>query len=119
MSGISIHWAVPFIDLCDVFCEGVKFRNHKLSLERLHDDHYAWLYHPACKREVSSGQIWNRLILLELVEVELDVVNSIDGTKSFPLDHPQSLHERSQSWVSAEDPHLFQLLKDVMAADNC
>ena len=38
---------LPFINLRDVFCEGVKFRNHKLSLERLHDDHYAWLYHPA------------------------------------------------------------------------
>ena len=111
MSGISIQEAVPFIDLRDVFCESVKFRNHKLSLERLHDDHDAWLYHPACKRELSSGQIWNRLILLELVEVQLDVVDSIDGTKRFPLDHPQSLHERSQSWVSAEDPHLFQLLK--------
>ena len=63
------------------------------------------------KRELSSGQIWNRLILLELVEVQLDVVNSIDGAKCFPSDHPQSLHERSQSWVSAEDPHLFKLLK--------
>ena len=114
MSGISIQKAVPFIDLRDVFCESVKFRNHKLSLERLHDDHDAWLNHPACKGELSSGQIWNRLILLELVEVQLDVVDSIDGTKRFPLDHPQSLHERSQSWVSAEDPHLFQLLKHVM-----
>merc|ERR1719341_734147 len=58
----------------------------------LHDDHYAWLYD-----------------LLELVEVQLDVVNSVDGAKSFPFDHPQGLHKRHQSWVGPKDPHLFQL----------
>ena len=57
----------------------------------------------------------NFLILLELVEVQLDVVNSIDGAKSFPFDHPQSLHKRRQSWVGAKDSHLFQLLKYVIA----
>ena len=102
---------LPLIDVHDVFCERVKFGNHKLSLERLHDDHYARLYHP---EKDNSGQIWNPLILLELVEVQLDVVNSVDGAKSFPFDHPQSLHKRRQSWVSPKDPHLFQLLKYVM-----
>ena len=43
----TVAAVLPFIDLHDVFCEGVKFGNHKLSLERLHDDHYAWLYDPA------------------------------------------------------------------------
>ena len=52
-----------------------------------------------CRRELSSGQIYNPLILLELVEVQLDVVNSVDGAKSFPFDHPQGLHKRHQSWV--------------------
>ena len=102
---------IPLIDVHDVFCERVKFRNHKLSLERLHDDHYARLYHP---EKDNSGQIWNPLILLELVEVQLDVVNSVDGAKSLPFDHPQSFHKRGQSWVSPKDPHLFQLLKYVM-----
>ena len=41
------------------------------------------------------------LILLELVEVELDVVDPIDGTESLSLDHLQCLYEWLQSGVGS------------------
>ena len=50
-------------------------------------------------------------ILLELVEIELDVVDPIDGTESLSLDHLQCLYEWLQSGIGSENPHLFQLLK--------
>ena len=40
-------------------------------------------------------------ILLELIEIELDVVDPIDGTESLSLDHLQCLYERLQSGVSS------------------
>ena len=68
VSGIwSIQEALPFIDLRDVFCERVKFRNHKLSLEGLHDDHDARFDHPGKKEnlvQVKDGTVsyfWNWL----------------------------------------------------------
>ena len=66
------------------------------------------------KRELSCRQRWSCVLLLELVEVQLDVVDPVDGAEGLPLDHPQRLHQRHEPWVSAEDPHLFQLLKHVM-----
>ena len=50
-------------------------------------------------------------ILLELIEIELDVVDPIDGTESLSLDHLQCLYEWLQSGVGSKNPHLFQLLK--------
>ena len=72
------------------------------------------VWSPWKKGELSSSQRWNCVLLLELVEVQLDVVDPVDGAEGLPLDHPQGLHQRHQPWVSAEDPHLFQLLKHVM-----
>ena len=46
-------------------------------------------------------------ILLELIEIELDVVDPIDGTESLSLDHLQCLYEWLQSGVGSENPHLF------------
>ena len=40
-------------------------------------------------------------ILLELIEIELDVVDPIDGTESLSLDHLQCLYEWLQSGVSS------------------
>ena len=40
-------------------------------------------------------------ILLELIEIELDVVDPIDGTKSLSLDHLQCLYEWLQSGIGS------------------
>ena len=40
-------------------------------------------------------------LLLELIEIELDVVDSIDGTKSLSLDHLQCLYEWLQSGIGS------------------
>jgi len=72
------------IDVCDVLGERVEFRDHKLSFERLDQDDNAGLDH-----------------LLELVEIELDVVDPIDGTESLSLDHLQCLYEWLQPGIGS------------------
>ena len=52
-------------------------------------------------KEQSVGWQLFCLILLELVEIELDVVDPIDGTESLSLDHLQCLYEWLQSGVGS------------------
>ena len=55
------------------------------------------------KEQVSRNGLRNEKvpILLELIEIELDVVDPIDGTESLSLDHLQCLYEWLQSGVGS------------------